>query len=100
MADASWNRPALQSWEACHAYDTVINQDITQVMLNEDMNALYFSGYQSDRTPLTANDVIITNALLNESDIPDNFTAVYSMIGDSTEPISLAPTNSNVKVGE
>jgi hypothetical protein len=69
-------------------------------MLNGDMNALYLSGYQSDRTPLTVNDVIITNRLLSESDIPDNFTAVYSMIGDSTEPISLAPTNSDVKVGE
>ena len=99
-ADASWSRPALQYWEACHAYDTVINQDITQVMLNEDMNGLYLSGYQSDRTPLTVNDVIITNSLLSDSDIPENFTAVCSMIGDSTEPISLAPTNSDVKVGE
>ena len=69
-------------------------------MLNEDMNGLYLSGYQSDRTPLTTNDVIITNTLLSESDIPENFTAVCSMIGDSTEPMSLAPTNSDVKIGE
>ena len=99
-ADASWVYPYLNDWEACHAFDTVMNQDITQVMLNEDMNALYLSGYQSDRTPLTVNDVIITNRLLGEGEIPDNFTAVCSMVGDSTEPMSLAPTNSDVKIGE
>lgn len=99
-ADASWIYPYLQYWEAYHAFDTVMNQDITQVMLNEDMNALYLSGYQSGKTPLTVDDVIITSKLLGENEIPENFTAVYSMIGDSTEPMSLAPTNADVKIGE
>ena len=99
-ADASWVYPSLKGWEAYHAYDTVMNQDITQIMLNEDMNALYLAGYQSDRTPLAVDDVIITSQLLDESEIPENFTAVCSMIGNGTEPMSLAPTNADVKIGE
>ena len=99
-ADATVINPELQHWEGFHARETVFNQDITQAFFNDDMNALYLSGYQSDRTPLKINDVIITKQTLNESDVPANFTAVYSMIGDSADPTNIAPSDGEALVGE
>ena len=99
-ADATLINPELKQWEGFHARETVFNQDITQAFYCNDMNALYLSGYQSDRTPLTTSDIIITKETLEESAVPSNFTAVYSMIGDSAEPTNVAPSNGEALAGK
>ena len=99
-ADATLINPELKQWEGFHARETVFNQDITQAFFNDEMNALYLSGYQSDRTPLTTSDIIITKQTLEESEVPSNFTAVYSMIGDSAEPTNVAPSNDEALAGK
>ena len=48
---------------AVHSEEYVFNQDITQVLYNSKMSALYLSGYQADRTPLTVNDIILSKHL-------------------------------------
>lgn len=85
---------------AVHSEEYVFNQDITQVLYNNKMNALYLSGYQADRTPLTVNDIIISKTPLDKSVIPSNFTPVTYMIGDSAEPANIVHSPSDAVIGQ
>ena len=84
---------------AVHSEDYVFNQDITQVLYNSKMNALYLSGYQANRTPLTVNDIILSKTPLDTSEIPSNFTPVICMIGDSTKPANIVPSHGDAVIG-
>ena len=119
VADTDWDE-----FDTIHSNNYVFNQDITHSLYNDDMNALYISGYQTDRTPLTVDDVIITKQTLEKSEqsttqglagafgtttaakmaseegkYPANFTPVVSMIGDSAEPTNVAPSNGEAYAG-
>ena len=98
-ADAWTNGVTFDANATVHSYDYVYNQDITQNFYCDDMNALYLSGYQADRTPLTVNDIIISDKPLEESAVPSNFTPVTSMIGDSAEPTNVSPSNGEAFAG-
>lgn len=118
-ADA-WVENLGAEWNVVlHTHNYVFNQDITHSLYNDDMNALYISGYQTDRTPLTVDDVIVTKQTLEKSDkstsdigvvtatklaseegkYPANFTPVVSMIGDSADPTNVAPSNGEAFAG-
>ena len=98
-ADAWTNGVTFDANATVHSYDYVYNQDITQNFYCDDMNALYLSGYQADRTPLTVNDIIISDKPLDEGAVPSNFTPVTSMIGDSAEPTNVSPSNGEAFAG-
>ena len=85
---------------AVHSEEYVFNQDITQVLYNNKMNALYLSGYQADRTPLTLNDIILSKTPLDASEIPANFTPVIYMIGNSVDPANIVPSNGDAVIGQ
>ena len=85
---------------AVHSEEYVFNQDITQVLYNSKMSALYLSGYQADRTPLTVNDIILSKTPLDTSEIPSNFTPVICMIGDSAEPANIVPSRGDAVIGQ
>ena len=84
---------------AVHSEEYVFNQDITQVLYNSKMSALYLSGYQANRTPLTVNDIILSKTPLGTSEIPSNFTPVICMIGDSAEPANIVPSHGDAVIG-
>ena len=83
-----------------HSEEYVFNQDITQVIYNDDVNALYLSGYQENRTPLTSDDILLSEKPLREEDIPSNFTPVTYMIGDSAEPANIVHSPSDAVIGQ
>ena len=82
-----------------HAEDYVFNQDITQVFYNDTMNGLYLAGYQENRTPLTLDDILLSEKPLREEDVPSNFTPVTYMIGDSAEAANIVPSSEVSKIG-
>ena len=84
---------------AVHSEEDVFNQDITQVLYNSKMSALYLSGYQANRTPLTVNDIILSKTPLDISEIPSNFTPVICMIGNSAEPANIVPSHGDAVIG-
>ena len=109
--------------DTIHSNDYVFNMDITQAFYNDDMNAIYLSGYQADKTPLTVDDIIISDKLLTQSELsttssglfsggttiaaqakaegkyPANFTPVCSMLGSSPEATNVAPSNGEAFAG-
>lgn len=99
-ADAWYQDLDVSMRTAVHSEEYVFNQDITQVLYNSKMSALYLSGYQADRTPLTLNDIILSKTPLDASEIPANFTPVICMIGDSTEPANIVPSQGDAVIGE
>ncbi|MEE1319079.1 MAG: hypothetical protein UHD05_06165 [Ruminococcus sp.] len=70
------------------------------MLYNSKVNALYLSGYQADRTPLTVNDIILSKTPLSTSEIPSNFTPVICMIGDSAEPANIVPSRGDAVIGQ
>ena len=98
-ADAWYQDLNVSMRTAVHSEEYVFNQDITQVLYNSKMSALYLSGYQANRTPLTVNDIILSKTPLSTSEIPSNFTPVICMIGDSAEPANIVPSSSNAVIG-
>lgn len=99
-ADAYYDTAYYSGRHGTHCRYDIRNQDITQVLLGKNANALYCGGYEADRTPLKANDIIIAQTPLKQDEIPQNFTAVYSMIGSNSEPINVAPTTDNTTIYE
>lgn len=99
-ADAWYQDLGVTGRTPIHAEDYVFNQDITQVLYNNNMNALYLSGYQADRTPLTISDIIISKTTFAESEIPSNFTPVTYMIGDSAAPANIVPSKGDAVIGQ
>ena len=99
-ADAWYQDLDVSMRTAVHSEEYVFNQDITQVLYNNKMNALYLSGYQVDRTPLTLNDIILSKTPLDASEIPANFTPVIYMIGNSVDPANIVPSQGNAVIGQ
>lgn len=100
-ADAFYDRSSYSGGkQGTHCRYDIRNMDITQKFLGKNMNALYIAGYQSDRTPLTPEDIILSSNVLNEEEIPANFTAVYSMIGNNSDPANVCPSTDKTVVGE
>ena len=98
-ADAWYQDLSPSQRTAVHSEEYVFNQDITQVLYNSKMSALYLSGYQADRTPLTVNDIILSKTPLGTGEIPSNFTPVICMIGDSAEPANIVPSAGDAVIG-
>ena len=98
-ADYSYKGGTYNQWDTYHARYDINNMDVTQSFLNkDDANAIYLAGYQSDRIPLRVADIILSSTLLSESEIPDNFTAVDSMIGSNSTPTNVAPSAGETQI--
>ena len=98
--DYSYKGGVYIEWETFHCRYDINNLDVTQSFLNkDDANAIYIAGYQSDRTPLKAEDILFSTTILSESEIPENFTAVDSMIGSNSTPTNVAPTAGETQIG-
>lgn len=98
-ADYSYKGGTYNQWDTYHARYDINNMDVTQSFLNkDDANAIYLAGYQADRTPLKVEDILLSTALLSDSEIPDNFAAVDSMIGSVSTPTNVAPSAGETQI--
>lgn len=95
---AYWN-PQQYQQQPVHSFADIENQDITQTFFSKNQNAMYLAGYQDDKMPLSPDDIILSKEKLDKKDVPENFIPVYYMIGNSSDPANIAPTNDEAKIG-